>query len=74
MASKATPESSMFTSGANTDVFGSLSNLSDGELQPGLMPWDNSDPFTSYSTRILLQRVLKCYVRQAVVFVGIPAN
>ncbi|KAL8580190.1 hypothetical protein ACOMHN_049250 [Nucella lapillus] len=45
----------------------------DGSL-PESRPWDNSDPFFSASTRDLLQKILKCYVRQMIVFVGIPGN
>ncbi|KAL8585795.1 hypothetical protein ACOMHN_037358 [Nucella lapillus] len=37
-------------------------------------PWDSSDPFFSASTRDLMQKVLKCYIRQLIVFVGIPGN
>ncbi|KAL8573034.1 hypothetical protein ACOMHN_010464 [Nucella lapillus] len=57
-----------------TGVLGSVSNFSGGDPQSGLNPWDTSDPFISHTTRILMQRVLKCYVRQAIVFVGIPGN
>ncbi|KAL8608855.1 hypothetical protein ACOMHN_066031 [Nucella lapillus] len=58
----------------DTEEFGSVSNYSDGDPQSGLNPWDTSDPLFSHTTRILMQRVLKCYVRQAIVFMGIPGN
>ncbi|KAL8569087.1 hypothetical protein ACOMHN_054233 [Nucella lapillus] len=61
-------------SGANASTVGySLTDFSDGP-QPYSQPWDTSDPFFSASTRVLLQRVLKCYVRQPIVLVGIPGN
>ncbi|KAL8569088.1 hypothetical protein ACOMHN_054234 [Nucella lapillus] len=61
-------------SGANASTVGySLTDFSDGP-QPHSQPWDTSDPFFSASTRVLLQRVLKCYFRQPIVFVGISGN
>ncbi|KAL8591759.1 hypothetical protein ACOMHN_032303 [Nucella lapillus] len=39
-----------------------------------VLPWESSDPFFTASARLLVQRVLKCYVRQSIVCVGSPAN
>ncbi|KAL8608188.1 hypothetical protein ACOMHN_016643 [Nucella lapillus] len=66
--------SSAFQGSEPSGSLGLLSNLSDGGAQAGLMPWDTSDPFSSYGTRVLMQGVLRCYVRQAIVLIGIPAN
>ncbi|KAL8569081.1 hypothetical protein ACOMHN_054227 [Nucella lapillus] len=60
--------------GADASTVGySLTDFSDGP-QPHSQPWDTSDPFFSANTRDFLQRVLKCYVRQPIVLVGIPGN
>ncbi|KAL8558638.1 hypothetical protein ACOMHN_022561 [Nucella lapillus] len=48
--------------------------ISDVEPLPGSRPWDVVDPFFTYAVRVLMQRLLKCYVRQFVVFVGIIGN
>ncbi|KAL8588044.1 hypothetical protein ACOMHN_061210 [Nucella lapillus] len=61
-------------SSANASTVGySLTDFSDGPQQYS-QPWDISDPFMSASTRDLLRRMLKCYIQQPIIFVGIPGN
>ncbi|XP_076455697.1 uncharacterized protein LOC143290243 [Babylonia areolata] len=37
-------------------------------------PWESADPFFSADTRDLIKTVFKCYVRQFIIFLGIPCN
>ncbi|KAL8578067.1 hypothetical protein ACOMHN_019783 [Nucella lapillus] len=37
-------------------------------------PWDNTDPFTSAYTRKMMSYAFICYIRQAILFMGIPGN
>ncbi|XP_076455530.1 uncharacterized protein LOC143290129 [Babylonia areolata] len=37
-------------------------------------PWDNSDPFFSAETRIFIKMLFRCYIRQIIIFFGVPGN